>query len=235
MTFGNSIIDLLLPRRCILCKAPTLREVDLCYACERDLPKIISSCQNCGQPLSINQTHCGLCLHQHLPYSQLIAAFHYRDPIAHLLTALKFNHKLGHAILLGELLGQHLYDFYQGREKPEIIIPIPLHQQRLKERGYNQALEIAKPVAKKLGIAIDRYNCIRSRNTIAQTLLAAEQRKQNIKQAFVIDKPINHKYAGVIDDVVTTGSTVTEFCKTLHQNGITNIDVWCCAYANSAN
>lgn len=135
-----------------------------------------------------------------------------------------------YAKILGKILADHLQQHYQQKEiKPQMIIPIPLHKKRLRKRGFNQALEIAKIVAKQLEIPIDRFSCIRIRNTNPQTTLPPGDRRKNIRRAFTTKHRINYKYVAVIDDVITTGSTMQEFCKMLSKNGVEQIDVWCCA------
>ena len=182
-------------------------------------------------PLSETQTVCGSCLNNQLSQVQTVTLFHYHPPIDNLLLSLKFNNRLVNAKILGELLASHLYAQYQAKDKPEIIIPVPLHPQRLRERGYNQALELARPIAKRLKIKIDKSKVVRVKNTLAQALLPAKKRERNIKQAFSIMKKRSYKHVAIIDDVITTGNTVAELGKMLYWDGANKIDVWCCAKA----
>ena len=192
------------------------------------LPRINYGCECCGRELAKNATICGECLNHPTPFTHTIAPFHYAEPIDKFIIALKFHGQLLYAKLLGELLAERLIEYYKNTAEPEIIIPIPLHTQRLKERGFNQALEIAKPIAKKLQLPLERYHCQRVKNTAAQTTLTAKERRHNVKQAFGVNKKLP-EHVAVIDDVITTGSTMTEFCKTLKKSGTIIIDVWCCA------
>lgn len=118
---------------------------------------------------------------------------------------------------------------------PQIIIPIPLHPRRLRQRGFNQALEIAKPIAKKFHVPLDTAHCQRVRYTEAQTQIPAEHRGSNVKNAFVVDKKFfcgensNISHVAIMDDVVTTGHTVNELSRALRKAGVKTIDVWCCA------
>lgn len=116
---------------------------------------------------------------------------------------------------------------------PECIIPVPLHRRRLRQRGFNQALEIAKPLAKKLQLPVDFKTCIRTKHTRPQSELSAKKRQQNIKNAFTLKKPITAKHVAIVDDVMTTGNTVTELSALLRNNGVTTIEIWCCARAAS--
>jgi ComF family protein len=228
-------MNYLFPSTCILCDAASDRKLDLCFACENDLPFLKNCCTRCAQSLLEGQTVCGICLNNPLPYQiRTFALFYYQTPIKQLMLSLKFNNRLVNAKILGDLLASYLYHQYHKQEKPEVIIPVPLHFTRLRERGYNQALELARPIAKKLKIPIDKSNVQRTKNTIAQALLSAKKRGQNIKQVFgVNEEEIRcYKYAAVIDDVITTGNTAKELCKTLYQNGVKKIDVWCVAKAH---
>lgn len=144
---------------------------------------------------------------------------------------LKFNHALLNARILGELLAEKIHLWYQQQPLPEFIIPMPLHTKRLKERGFNQALEIARPISSSLGIPIDKTSCQRIKHTFAQATLHADQRQANIKKAFKVTSDLANKHIAVLDDVITTGNTITEFCRTLKKAGAGKIDVWCCARA----
>lgn len=211
---------------------PTHDHQDLCLPCQKALPWLKNACPRCAFPLTeTNDKHalCGDCLKNSPQYSRTIALFSYQFPIDHLISGLKFANKLIYCQILGNIMAETITNYYQNKPLPEIIIPIPLHVQRLKERGYNQALELAKPIAKKLQIGLDRYSFIRIKTTKAQALISAKQRKQNIKNAFLPRKTINYKYVAIIDDVVTTGNTVREFSNILIANGIQKIDIWCCA------
>jgi len=221
-----TIINFLLPQVCVVCKAKA--ESNLCVRCRTKLPRINYGCTCCGRELSQNALICGECLKHPPPFTHTIAPFFYAPPIDQLIIALKFHGHLLNAKLLGELLAEHLSTYYRNHPKPELIIPVPLHRTRLQERGFNQALEIAKPIAKKLNLPLERYHCKRIKNTAAQTSLTAEERHANVKKAFLIAGKIPAHIA-VIDDVVTTGSTIVEFCKALRCSGAITIDVWCCA------
>ena len=133
------------------------------------------------------------------------------------------------------VMAERLQLIYADREKPEIIIPVPLHKKRLKERGFNQSVQIALPISKKLDIKINTSICRRIKNTKAQSLISVEKRKNNVKNAFEVNfksrKPrdLKSKHIAIIDDVITTGNTVKNLKKTLLDAGFSKIDVWCCA------
>lgn len=144
-----------------------------------------------------------------------------------MLCALKFKQKLLYAKLLGEMMGQKLA--VEQRTMPELLIPVPLHVSRLRERGCNQALELAKPIAKMLNMKLDRNSVERVNNTAAQSTLPFQERKRNLKNAFVVKKPLCAKHVAIVDDVMTTGSTVEELSRVLRSCGVLEIEIWCCA------
>ena len=199
-----------------MCNDLTHRDRDLCIDCENDLP-FLRQCAN---------SHL-------LPNMRIFALFHYQEPIQELILGLKFGNRLINAKIIADLFADYLAQQYEDQAKPQIIIPIPLHHHRLKERGYNQALELARPIAKKLNIPIDSSSAVRIKNTQAQAQLTAKERTQNIKKAFMINfaKLRQYKHIAVLDDVITTGSTATEFCNILFNYGINKIDVFCSAKA----
>lgn len=226
-TFLSKSLASLLPQQCILCASSTHTEKGLCQACIADLPLIKRPCQHCGMPLTKTNLICGKCITNPPPYSQLIAPFLYKNPLDHIVSALKFHNKLTYTELLGTLVAAELPKRIQ--HMPEIIIPVPLHKGRLKERGYNQALEIAKPISRLLQIPIDYRSCMRHKLTQAQTGLTIGERKLNIKNAFQIQRDFSAKSVAIFDDVVTTGSTANELCNVLKSYGVKHIQIWCCA------
>ncbi|HQY22412.1 MAG TPA: hypothetical protein PK389_01455 [Gammaproteobacteria bacterium] len=115
----------------------------------------------------------------------------------------------------------------QNRELPEAIIPVPLHIDRLRKRGFNQALELLWPIHKKTKIPVVFDACVRIRKTTAQAQLDKTRRKRNLKSAFQIVKPIPFEHVAIMDDVVTTGSTVNALTQVLKEAGVTTVDIWC--------
>ncbi len=220
----------LLPAYCVLCGQISGRSLNVCLACEQDLPILTQACQQCAAFLFSEQAKiCGACLKDPPPFDKTFALFRYESPINHLIIYLKFHAQLHYAQALGELFVQGIQRCYQAETLPDVIMPIPLHKTRLRERGFNQALEIARPIARSLNIPLDFLSVKRVKATEAQSLLAADKRKQNMRNAFAS----HHSYAGlsiaVIDDVMTTGHTLREFCQLLKKQGAARVDVWCCA------
>lgn len=158
----------------------------------------------------------------------MFALFHYQAPISALIAKLKFHGDLSIAKLLSQYWIDYLADL---PSRPALIIPVPLHYQRLKERGFNQALEIAKPIGKYFQIPVDTHSCIRIKNTKPQSSLPAKKRMHNVNNAFGLSHAIAAKHVAVLDDVVTTGNTISEISALLKKTGVEQIDIWCCARA----
>ena len=224
----------LYPAHCVLCGEAGAAGKELCHACLAELPYNTPCCGRCALPLAVATpagTLCGQCQQAPPPYDSSFSLFHYAYPVDQLIQQLKFNAKLNVARLLGELMATRLQDKCR-HAPPEIIIPVPLHTVRLRERGFNQALELARPIANRLGISVDAHSCIRTRPTAVQSLLAAKDRRANTRGAFKIIKPIDARHIAIVDDVMTTGHTLQEFAGVLRKAGARTIEVWTCARAS---
>jgi len=175
---------------------------------------------------------CGQCLLQ-LPYfDQTLAFFPYINPFKHFVHAAKFKGKLSTARLLGQLMAQQLSNNVELIDDlPNGLLPVPLHPTRQRDRGYNQAHEIAIPVSQHLHIPILSQLAIRVTATVAQSSLPLKQRKHNLKQAFTIKKEVTNQHIAIIDDVMTSGTTVNVLAKALKQAGAKRVSVWCCCRA----
>lgn len=231
VNYLKKLIAWLLPNTCVLCDHPSDRGQDLCGNCNGDLPWLRDACTRCAKPLLQNSQAlvCDDCVKQSPPFTITHALFLYQAPITQLIMDLKFGHALVNARILGELLSEHIRDgWYRTKPLPEAIIPIPMHPNRIKERGFNQALEIARPISKALNIPLEYTKCHRIKHTAAQATLPARQRQQNVKSAFYAGN-LDYRHVAVIDDVITTGCTVNEFCLALKCAGVEIIDIWCCA------
>lgn len=144
---------------------------------------------------------------------------------------MKYHRQLAIADLFGCLLSDKIQQSLSPL--PELIIPIPLHPQRLQQRGYNQAIEIARPISKALNIPLLIKGCERQRDTAPQFDLPANQRQKNLRGAFHISHPIQAKHIAIVDDVMTTGSTVSAFSQRLIQAGAEQVEIWTCARATT--
>lgn len=213
---------------CSLCGDVCGPAMDLCAPCRADLPFQTHACRACGVTLPVSGL-CGRCLVKPPFYQGVVSLFDYAPPVDGLITGLKYHGKLGHARLLGLLLAQRLLQ--QGDEPPEVVLPVPLHRRRLRERGFNQAVEIARPVAHALRIPIELHGCRRERMTSPQSTLPAARRRKNVSNAFAIARDFRWRRVAIVDDVMTTGHTVAALAHCLGRHGVEEVRVWVCARA----
>lgn len=223
------IQKLAFPPTCLLCGDQGEEDLDLCRSCRESLPYLNNTCQTCGLPLSQQDLpSCGACLREPPPFDRMICAFRYEEPIRHLIQSLKFGSRHANARLLGALLAESINT---TQALPEVVIPVPLHPLRYRERRFNQALEIARAVTGRLNLPLDYRTCHRIRPTNAQARLHADDRRKNIRRAFAVSSYLPYRHIALLDDVVTTGATVRELATTLRRAGADQIDIWACARA----
>ena len=222
------IQDWLYPPTCLLCGDPGHSGRDLCLPCSQAMPLNRPACRRCGLGLAVETARlCGRCLKKPPACDSTLALFRYEEPVRHLVHALKFRGNYAVARLFGQLM----CDALTGQELPECLIPVPLHRNRYRERGFNQATEIARIVADELGISLALDCCVRQRATQPQSELPARQRLRNLHNAFGVIKPVHANHVAILDDIVTTGATTNELAKALRARGVRRIDVWACARA----
>jgi ComF family protein len=222
----NNTLSEWLPQACVLCGHGSQHRA-LCPDCIRDLPRFTATaCSQCGLPLdiSVRPALCGHC-QQHAPaYDHVISRFAYAQPISQLVTNLKFRGHLHLARLFGELLAESIGS---NDTKIQALLPVPLHPGRLRQRGFNQALEIARPLARSLDLPVITDAVSRIRNTQPQSTQTATQRASNIRGAFHLSKTPAYSHIAIVDDVMTSGHTVDEIAKLLRAAGVEQIEVWC--------
>lgn len=160
------------------------------------------------------------------PFTRVIAPFRYDFPINWMIHQLKYGGQPGFARLLAEWLIEKILQYYNGRALPDAVIPVPLHTSRLRERGFNQSLEIARPIARRLNIPVDFHSCRRIRATHTQTALSLPERKSNIQNAFAVTGFWSGARIALVDDVLTTGYTMSEMTKVFQQAGVAEVHVW---------
>lgn len=223
----------LLPSRCILCAGPGLHGLDLCSACLADLPRLGACCSVCALPLAGIQSEretCGRCLRDPPAYDRVISSFLYASPVDVLIQELKFNARLQNATVLGQLMLNSVLG--SGTALPQLIIPMPLHGGRMRERGFNQALELARPIAHALNLPLAPRACERIRATPSQSGLDAVHRRRNIRGAFIVRDLPDVQNVVIVDDVMTTGSTMNELALMLKRAGVKQVQAWVCARAS---
>jgi ComF family protein len=222
------------PARCVLCLERTSTGIDLCVACTADLPLNAYGCTRCAQPLNPSAAGllCGACTRKP-PWFHAIVPYRYDYPIAHLIRQLKYGGDLACARVLGDLVAAYVARTDRADHWPALLIPVPLGARRYATRGYNQANEIALRLSRALRIPIARDLLVRTRETAEQAGLDARERRRNLRGAFtVVGSPPPH--VAIVDDVITTGSTIREIAKVLRRAGARRIEVWAVARAGSA-
>lgn len=184
------------------------------------------ACARCALPLP-RAGVCGRCQRRSPAFDTARAVFEYQPPLDALVKRLKFHGDLHFARLLGELMAEDLAE--AAEPLPEVIVPVPLHAMRVRERGYNQALELARPVARRLRVPLDWRHVIRTRATDPQTDVPAGLRASNVRNAFAVLPGLEARRVAIVDDVMTTGHTLNALAKTLRGAGVREIRVWVCA------
>ncbi len=220
------------PARCLVCREPGQSRHDLCPACRASLPWNPLACARCAIPLpggslvSSTDPVCGKCLQRPPPLQATCAPFVYAAPLDHLLPRFKFHRDLA----AGRLLAQLMLESLAQAERPDALVPIPLHRTRLRARGYDQALELAKPLSRALRIPLLHDVLLRTRATAPQSRLDAAQRRDNLRKAFAVDpRIVLPAHVVLVDDVMTTGATLHAAATALRRAGVARVDAWVCA------
>lgn len=215
----------LLPSRCMICREKGAYGSDLCRYCTESLPWNMTACHRCGLPMPA-QGECGACLTDPPPVAATTAVFVYGFPVDRLVPRFKFHQDLAAGRLLADLAAGTL-----GRApRPDALVPIPLHPHRLRERGYDQALELARALARSLSIPLLADRLVRVRATVPQSELPADARQRNVARAFgVTGAGSLPAHVALLDDVMTTGATLHAAARTLRAAGVRRIDAWAIA------
>jgi ComF family protein len=218
---------LLLPPRCVVCGEAGSAGLDLCEHCRAGLPWNADGCRRCALPLG-EAGQCPRCLHAPLPFECAQVAFRYGFPLDRLLPRFKFQGDLAAGALLATLLHWSL----DPRERPQALLPVPLHGARLRRRGFDQALELARPLARETGLPLLANRLRRCRRTQAQSELGARARRRNVLGAFALAPgPPLPAHVALVDDVLTTGATAGECAQLLLAQGVERVDLWAVAVA----
>lgn len=232
MNWVDGCLQALLPVRCRLCHQP-LSADPICADCRADLPWQAQGCTVCGRelPPGCSPGPCARCAGARPAPARVFAPLAYRYPVDRLVTGAKYRRRLQDARLLGVLLAESLAGALQaGAVVPvDLLVPVPLHPHRLGARGYNQALEIARPIARVLGVPVAPDACQRVRDTPEQAGLPAAARRRNLRAAFAAEALLRGARVAVVDDVITTGSTVAAMAEALRRAGAIEVQGWVAA------
>lgn len=218
----NSCIKLkqVLPAQpCLLCGAMS-RHGAWCAACDASLPVLSAAhCPGCALPAPAGTT-CGSCLKEPPLFDRTVAAYAYGFPLDKMLQALKFHEHLYLAPALADKLAARI------TERPDCIVPMPLHPQRLKERGHNQSLEIARSIARQLDIPLLVSACQRVRDTPPQSSLKWKARSKNMRKAFQASADLTGQHVAMVDDVMTSGASFNALAQALRRAGAREVSAW---------
>ncbi|PJD92964.1 MAG: amidophosphoribosyltransferase [Legionella sp.] len=185
------------------------------------------ACSFCAEPLpEQNPLICGACCMQRPCVDRVLTSYRFTEPLRTLIHAFKYES----ALYLSSLLIELMWAAKDPGYTTDCLIPVPLHQKRLQERGFNQAAILAVKLGQKLQKPYELYSCDKILATLPQAGLSAKERKTNLKHAFQA-RPVPYQHVTLVDDLFTTGSTANEVAKTLKQQGVQRVDVWCCARA----
>ncbi|HET7931470.1 MAG TPA: ComF family protein [Rhodanobacteraceae bacterium] len=224
----DEALDALLPAHCLLCGARGQGHLSLCPDCAAELPRNQVCCARCALPLAVPAPLCGRCIKRAPAWDAAWVPFRYEWPLGQLETRFKFGGDLAAGRTLSLLWAAATHP----EVLPEAIVPVPLHRSRLRRRGYNQALELARPLAKTLGRPLLPDALQRTRATAAQTDLSAIQRRRNVRGVFAVrDRAALPAHVALLDDVFTTGATLGECARVLRRAGVQRVDVWALARA----
>jgi ComF family protein len=224
-----------LPPCCLLCGFASETGSDLCAGCRSDLPANSIACPVCALPLATPADRCGRCLKRAPPFERARIPFRYGWPLDRLVMRFKFDADLA----AGRVLAEAFVDAI-GRERGgvEAIVPVPLHWKRLRQRGFNQSLELAKRIGRGLRMPVMQDALVRTRATEAQSGLDAVGRRRNVRGAFVARVAVSPllqkaRCVALLDDVVTTGATAIAAASALRRAGVRHVELWAIARAPS--
>jgi ComF family protein len=241
-TWPQRVAGWLIPPQCLLCPGRGQPPgFDLCSACEGELPALVAPCGRCGLPrvphaAASRDAGCGHCSGLARPFVRCFAPYLYGAHVDGVIHALKYDGALANARVLGILLGRAVAA--RGLQGDvDLLVPMPLHPDRLVERGFNQSFEIARFTGRVVGRPCEPLGLSRTRATAPQVALSRPDRARNVTGAF---GPAAHsaRVAGrriaLVDDVVTTGSTASEASRALLAIGAVSVEVWSVARALAA-
>lgn len=196
-----------------------------CIECEQEFILPIARCPVCARHTA-NNAVCATCIKRRPYFTQTEVVFNYQYPANQLIKTFKYNKRPELARCFAEKLVETLKN---KTRLPEILLPVPLHKKRQAERGYNQSLELAAQIASRLGMKVNSSLCRRIKNTDPQSTLPMKTRKNNVKDAFCLNDTQIPEHIAIVDDVITTGSTVNEISALLIKAGCRRVDVWAIA------
>lgn len=226
----TALSDLLFPRSCAFCGSPEIeRRSDLCRSCLdslREIPK--HACPKCGRPSAGNFSGaiCGKCLISPPKYSKAGFAVFYENRVRDAIADFKYHSALHLTKVLSKILIDGFVKYYEN-ESFDLIIPVPIHRNRILKRGYNQSVILAEQLSLFARVPVDRTGLVKSKDTVPQARLSRKDRLKNLSDSFKVrsTERLEGKKVLLVDDVATTGTTVSEAAKELAGAGCSEIFV----------
>lgn len=216
--------------QCWLCQC-TLRvsQQGICSYCLRQLPELPNCCPRCGLPSSHPELLCGRCLHKPPPWQSLVAVSHYQPPLSVLVQRFKYRKQSELSTALARLMLLSWLDARRRQRvcRPHTLLVVPLARRRQWYRGFNQSERLAVKLAHWVGCSVDVGALSRIRATPPQSTLSGVERRTNLRGVFRCHRDLQNLDIAIIDDVVTTGTTVYEISKTLLASGARSVQIWC--------
>ncbi|WP_438869649.1 ComF family protein [Pseudomonas sp. L1(2025)] len=218
---------------CLICDEATNTHHTVCNVCETELPWLLEHCEVCALPLPMEGLICGACQKKPPAYKQVIAPWTYSFPVDTLISRFKHQSRWPLGLMLARLLGQYLQHRFDdtGLTRPDCLLPVPMARKRLRERGFNQALMLARWLSEDLDLPHDEHLLLRPHETVAQQALDAKTRQRNLLTAFALapGAPVQGRHFALVDDVLTTGATAHSLARLLMAAGARQVDVYCLA------
>lgn len=216
--------------RCYFCQQRlSIPSHGICSFCLTYLPPLPLCCPQCGLPAGSEQEICGRCQLEPPPWQHLIAVGDYQNPLKQILIKLKFQRQTQFKLMLSRLFLLRWLEQRRNRllPKPDILISVPLHKRRRWQRGFNQTELLAEPLSQWVNCFWSPSLLSRNRSTRPQQQLSAFARRNNLFDAFLLNGSVNGLNVAVLDDVITTGSTLAEISRLLIRNGAKTVQAWC--------
>lgn len=226
----RTVSSLLLPPVCLVCGQQAREALDCCRACELELPRLRSGCRRCAVEMAHAAEFCGRCQRRMPAWDRAWSGFAYRGVVESLVRRFKFHHDLAAGRMLAGVLAARLVAL--GAPRPQLMVPVPLHWRRRLVRGFNQSEMLCRDLAGWLE-GPPWYPLLgRRRHTSSQSALPAARRTGNVRGAFRVRRAFpGLRHVVLVDDVMTTGSTVNECARVLRRAGVERVDVWVIARA----
>ncbi len=247
--FGKRLLrlfDCVWPGVCCICAHKAFAGKDLCDNCRSHFPYLdlqaaptsaasgfMTLCIACGIPQAAGVIRCHKCVKQSSPYAHLAVPFRFAHPVDRLVTGLKYGGQLSYGRVLGNLLADELER--TGAPIPDALLPMPMHLSRYRQRGFNQALELASWCGPRLGVRIRSHWATRHVDTPALAALNKASRELEIRGAFQADTAVKGKHIAIVDDVLTTGASSSELARELYDTGAQSVSLWVVARTASAD